>query len=29
MWKMMILLQQNTKRRDPGKKCHTRNYDAQ
>jgi hypothetical protein len=25
----MILLQQNNKRRGPGKKCHARNYDAQ
>jgi hypothetical protein len=27
--KWMILLQQNKKRREPGKKCHARNYDAQ
>jgi hypothetical protein len=27
--KLMILLQQNKKRRGPGKKCHARNYDAQ
>jgi hypothetical protein len=26
---LFILLQQNKKRREPGKKCHARNYDAQ
>jgi hypothetical protein len=26
---MMILVQQNKKRRGPRKKCHARNYDAQ
>jgi hypothetical protein len=27
--RMMILLQQNKKRRESGKKCHVRNYDVQ
>ena len=29
LWKMMVLLHQNKKRREIGKKCHDRNYDEQ